>query len=158
MAEEAEAVVAAADGDPYFLTSTVPFCQDAATARGSSTQTVISVQKENSMISQKTTRVIGLTLVGACGVGILAAWAAQPPIIPVWEHGELRVAQTGVHVRFTRADGSEVLYPPDEICRSAVRSKLYYLDGLTAAGWELLEVDQSEQDWVFLMRRAHHLP
>lgn len=103
-------------------------------------------------------RTLGLAAVGAVLAGGLGAWSVQPVVAPAWTYGELRVALSGIHLRFVQAEDTDILKPPQEVRRSSTRSKLYYLDRLTGAGWELLEVDQTEQDWVYLMRRPNRGP
>lgn len=104
------------------------------------------------------TQSIGIAVVGMGMVGGLAAWANQPEVIPEWSHGEFRVALEGLNMRFIQSGDSEYLTPPNEVRRSLVQSKLYFLNRLTAAGWELVDVDQTEQDWVYLMRRPNRVP
>lgn len=111
------------------------------------------------MASKQLIRLLSIGILGTGTIAGLAAWNAQPPVlIPVWEHGELRVANSSIHVQFTRAEEIEILTPPNKVGQSAARIRVYYLDAFNAAGWELLDVDQNQQAWVFLMRRARHLP
>ena len=59
---------------------------------------------------------------------------------------------------FVQGDDIDDLEVPREVCGTATQLKLYFLDRLTTAGWELLEVDQTNHDWVYLMRRPREYP
>jgi hypothetical protein len=112
------------------------------------------------MKNRKLVQGMVLSIAGAALVGGLAAWSA-PPGTPRhgWTHGELRVPLSGVpDMAFVQSDDVEVLEAPRDFYGSATQLKLYYLDRLATAGWELLEVDQTQRDWIYLMRRPERYP
>jgi hypothetical protein len=82
-----------------------------------------------------------------------AAWTARQ--VPLdWEHGEFRASKTTVDLEFTSAIELKRFEPPRDLVSAPTRARLYTLDLLTQAGWEILDVEQSEREWVYLMRRA----
>jgi hypothetical protein len=106
------------------------------------------------MLSRTTKRTALALSAGLMMVAGLAAWAARPEPYFQWEFGELRVAQSAIDIRFTRTNGIECFVPPRELRSSGGRAKMYYLDWLSSVGWELVDVSQTDRDWVYLMRRA----
>lgn len=95
----------------------------------------------------------GIGLVGATTVLVgMAAWAGQG--VPEWEHGELRAAKKIVELQFTTAREIQQFETPRDLTLAPDRSRLYALDLLQNAGWQLLEVQQTDREWVYLMRRA----
>ncbi len=96
-----------------------------------------------------------------CGVGLvagaavlagLAAWSGQNRI--EWEHGEFRAAKTIVDLEFSTAAEVQKFVAPRDISASPTRSRVYALDLLDRAGWQLLDVSQTDREWVYLLRRA----
>lgn len=97
-------------------------------------------------------RVIALSLLGAVVIGTGAAWSVPPRL--AWEFGELQSARSAVDVRFVTSEEVTSFEVPAVLRASVPRAKLYAMDLLTDAGWEIISVDQTERDWVYLMRRA----
>lgn len=97
-------------------------------------------------------RVVVLSLLGGGVIGAGAAWTMQPKL--AWEFGELQSARSAVDVRFVTSETVTTFEVPAVLRASASRAKLYALDLMTDAGWEIISVDQTERDWVYLMRRA----
>lgn len=97
-------------------------------------------------------RIAGLSLLAVVIVAGGAAWSVPPKLD--WEFGELQSARSAVDVRFVTSKEETTFEVPAVLRASAPRAKLYALDLLTDVGWEIISVDQTERDWVYLMRRA----
>jgi len=100
-------------------------------------------------------RRIRLALASVAGISVVALGAASSgPVKTAWQYGELRSAKSAVDVRFVTSAEATCLTPPEQVHSSATGSKLYFIDLLTDAGWQIVSVDQTDRDWVYLMRRA----
>ncbi|KAA0216432.1 MAG: hypothetical protein DYG94_04605 [Leptolyngbya sp. PLA3] len=98
------------------------------------------------------TRLVVLLLLGGAAIGAGAAWSVPPKLD--WEFGELQSARSAVDLRFVTGEEVTTFGVPSVLRNAGPQAKLYALDLLTDAGWEIISVDQTERDWVYLMRRA----